>query len=528
MNKSDNPLDNLFRDQLKDHEIQPEPHVWESINTAINKNTRKIWLILAPVILLLAALAIYIIANINPSPQSQGPVSGIEQSAPAISMQEDGQTSSLSSGGKQDINQESTQDREIAEDQTSSAQVNDGQENREIKSQNEAVSKRDEAKMVSSSDNSGTSIQALNENEDVNFNNEKSNSSVATKISSGDTKNALEREDTFIEDDISQEKSTSSSSEIATSGNNESASIISNSSMGSFEKLATENEGFQRFSVDHFKENEKDQRNVLSTTDLCALMYPKTNECPTFKDLNRRFQLDVYAIGGKKFSTLSTNNSVGNVNDYLNKRRSTETPLWNVGMGIRLANQWTNGISVRGGIQISKGSIRLNYMDESQRRTVVNVSVDTIIDDAGNTTVVWDTISVVETNIIPVEDFNNFTQLDVPLTVGYTFLGRNYDIELNGGVMFNLLFTKHGRIFDPENEIASIDPSDNGSIQAYEKQLGLSIISSVAFNYHLTEQISVFAEPQFRYFLKPVSPELYSLEESWFHMNLMLGTRYSF
>jgi hypothetical protein len=184
---------------------------------------------------------------------------------------------------------------------------------------------------------------------------------------------------------------------------------------------------------------------------------------------------------------------------------------------------------LRGGVQISRGQVRLDYNDETQRREVINVSVDTIVDGQGNTVVIWDTLSRQVTGIIPRTEFNDFTQVDIPLTVGYTFLGRDYDVELNGGIMLNAMFRRSGRIFGPgEADFVSIDSDAPDALNAYKSKLGLSFIISAALNYHLTDQYSVFIEPQLRYYNEAVSPDNYFLQEQWFNINMQLGARYSF
>ena len=274
---------------------------------------------------------------------------------------------------------------------------------------------------------------------------------------------------------------------------------------------------------------EQKQKKALSSFDLCEVLFPSIEDCPEFGDSRRRYQIDAYTQTGILFSHLTNNDLNAEVNSYLNQRRSTETPQWYLGFGVRLSTQWTSGISLRGGLQVSQSQIRVDYRDETQRQTTVNVSIDTLVDENGNTTVVWDTISIIETGVQDRRAHNTFTQIDIPLTVGYTFFGPRYDVEVNAGVMVNMLFQRSGRVFAPDGEFYELGRSGApAGTQPYETDLGLSVITSVALNYRISPQFSLFAEPQLRYFLDPVSPGDYALQENWFMGSLMLGGRYAF
>lgn len=528
-------MDEIFRDKLKDHEIPPSNHIWEGVNKAVNKRNRRLWPLLATIIILVSAAIFYFIWSTSNGTQASNNagVSEVEHTQ----QQTD-----------HDLSKEAESAREIAdsdlaqnnESNPTSSEIVQRNENRANTADNnnsnspETSSEKAARTPIANTDEEELTVNANSSTDNAESNastsstiNKNENSTTASTDKSNKTDNALAQ--STLAGEAAEDHS---STENETSGSLAPSQIVDNSVAewdGPLQHMDATNEGMHRFEVSHFKSVEDQQKNILENTDLCAILYPKTKECPGFEDLSRRFQFDVYGLVGKKFSNLSTNNNVPGVNDYLAKRRATETPLWNIGLGVRLSNQWTNGLSVRGGLEISRGQIRLNYNDESKKTIVTNVTpVDTIVDSEGNTTVVWDTLSREVTNVIPVEKFNKFTLLDIPVTVGYTFLGSKYDIEINTGVVFNVLFEKSGNILAPDGEARPIDPSQSGSINAYNNELGISVITSAGFNYHLSDQLSVFAEPQLRYFIKPISPELYEIRESWFHLNVILGGRYSF
>jgi len=530
------PIDEQFRKQLNQHEIQPDPKIWNNISGVVQKKTRNYGMLWSALIVIAVGLGawLYLSGTENTYEESSTNQQLSVQDQNVQSSLENADQSAMNASAEMDLNAKAASEQSFPEAvNTQSTESTDLYfENKRLEKENSTIigSKNLQQKNASAQIGNTTNISARSSKTKTPLGQEKpiDKNIKASSFSNDGTSSNLKRATSLKTMPLRFMEDRSAGNPISDLRSTRNASPELN--LAAFSFLEEGNEGFKAFQINKFKKTEENQKALLDQLDICALINPHTNECPTFGALRKRFQIDVYATTGLLLQSLGTNSPVATEwTNHLQEREQSETGSWSVGMGIRLGTQFSNGISMRGGIQISEGRIRLDYDDETQRREVINVSVDTIVDNQGNTVVIWDTLSRQVTGIIPRTEYNTFTQIDIPLTVGYTFLGRDYDVELYGGVMLNALFTRSGRIFGPgEAEFVSIDSDDPNAFNAYRSKLGLSFIISAALNYHLTDQFSAFIEPQLRYYNEAVSPDSYFLKEQWFNINLQVGGRYSF
>lgn len=548
MNSKD--FDQLLREKLNGHAVTPDPKVWNAIQQQVQSSSRRHyawWGAFALLVLGAAAYLLWPTDSDTPTYPTNTSTSEVLNESPESTSHDESPTALF--GGETTSSTPLTGESEMAPGQPTAPKASPRTviaENRNSESGENTLtanSKKSSNPSASADKSKASSAQAGME--------DGNSSQKESAMSAADSKTQQEK---ASKNQRSPEASTNSNISVNSQANKSSfptqdkqndlideenerlaaTSPLWNTLQEGAPFGATSEEldytaGFKGFQTEAFLNLERRQKNALRGHDLCDMLFPSLEDCPKFGDRRRRYQIDAYTQTGVLFSHLTNNFSSEEIGTYLGQRRSTETPLWHIGFGVRLSTQWTNGISMRGGLQISQSKIRVDYVDETERQTTVNVSIDTLVDDQGNTTVVWDTISIVETGVEDRRHYNTFTQIDIPLTVGYTFLGPRYDVEVNGGVMFNLLFQREGSVFGPEDEFYELGQSNPpAGQQAYDQKLGLSIIGSVALNYHLSPQFSLFVEPQLRYFLDPVSPGDYALHESWFIGSLMMGGRYSF
>ncbi len=549
-----NKFDKHIREKLAAHEVAPRPLVWENIETQLASSAKSQYRWLAGLLFVVViAGATYYFTSMGSSTSPEA----FPSSSSSDLQQQPNQTAMISTG------EESTSEnpQSVTQVEQLNSQSSIDQATEFAIAENTLSDQSD--KMQKSQGETSFSAGLTKAQEAANYDNA-SGSTYSPRAESGpsaqnNSKATTEQADRMLtETDQTAAKPSFSSSENqsatvsemqnTTAPENQSATVsnkeIADDDSPPLVQRAWENkQQFEAASVlttdgkmhspvqaAAFLTLEERQRKALNEFDICDVLFPSIEDCPKFGDRRRRYQIDAYSQVGMLFSHLTNNDLDVEVNSYLNQRRSTEVPTWYVGFGLRLSTQWTNGISLRGGLQVSESQIRVEYLDETQRQTTVNVSIDTLVDQDGNTTVVWDTISIIETGVETRQFHNTFTQIDIPLTVGYTFFGPRYDVEVNAGVMFNLLFQRSGRVFAPEDN-AFYELGRTGAArgtQPYRSELGISLVTSVALNYRLSPQFSVFVEPQLRYFVDPVSPSSYALQENWFMGSLMLGGRYAF
>ena len=70
------------------------------------------------------------------------------------------------------------------------------------------------------------------------------------------------------------------------------------------------------------------------------------------------------------------------------------------------------------------------------------------------------------------------------------------------------------------------DPSnDPDAFPAFRNNVGMSFYGSIGLNYHLTRDIQLLIEPEFRYFKNPFSRSDYILDQRYFTMGALVGLR---
>ena len=530
MNK--NNFDKYMREQLANHEVTPPPAVWENIQGHLSSAAKNQYRWLAGLLFVVIALGglYYLLSTRSaPVPNTQAPTNLSQLSSeanPAASKQDvSTQTSRslTSSGAGAQTTIGTTAEPNHALDPSIAAGVTPRAKQQASGTKEKTAD--DEAKT-----NLMKGISSRSAVSDLKLEPAETSLSQQTSIARGQNRG----QGTFAGEGARSTKEVIKTDVQTRDSDDDAISLVQQAwAKNKYEAapfIRSAEKGYGPVRTAAFLSLEERQRKALNEFDVCATLFPSLEDCPKFGDRRRRYQIDAYTHVGALFSHLTNNDLDVEVNSYLNQRRTTEVPSWYLGFGLRLSTQWTNGISLRGGLQISQSQIRVEYLDETQRQTTVNVSIDTLVDQDGNTTVVWDTISVIETGVENRQFHNTFTQIDLPVTLGYTFFGPRYDVELNAGVMFNVLFQRSGRVFAPEDgtfyELGRTGAPPG--TQPYRAELGLSLVTSVALNYRLSPQFSVFIEPQLRYFVDPVSPASYSLQENWFMGSLMLGGRYAF
>ena len=462
-----NNLDKHIREKLDGYEISPAPTVWNGIQGQLKASAKRQYGWLAGlffVLLLAGGISYYFMSNqTSDQEKSVVPQAQKTSSVDRVTSKDASQTSTESNNAPDQLQTAAVSSIENGVGSVSESLVKEGSLNQQEKT-------GDKKNQARSEDNANIALQNSIAN------------AISDPSSNDQTKQTAGQE--MAANDA--EQYAQSVDEVSTESQSKGTAFIENSWAANnlaVSELAS-NKNYAPVQTAAFLTLEEKQKRALSTFDVCDLLFPSLEDCPEFGDRRRRYQIDAYAQTGRLFSHLTNNQLQEEVNSYLNQRRSTENPTWHVGFGVRLSTQWTSGISLRGGLQIAQSRIRVDYVDESESQTTVNVSIDTIRDADGNTTVIWDTISIIETGVIERSHTNTFTQIDIPITAGYTFFGPRYDVEVNAGVMFNVLFQRSGRVFGPDDSFYELGRTGAApGTQPYSSDLGLSLVTSVALNY---------------------------------------------
>ncbi len=243
--------------------------------------------------------------------------------------------------------------------------------------------------------------------------------------------------------------------------------------------------------------------------------------CYSFVSQNQLVFAD-FSIGPQYAHQLLTSRQIES-DDLLNDRRNSESYLFAYNVTARMGLKLANGLTGTAGISYDRFHERFDYYDPNQNRTTItNVIVDTLVIN-GNTTYVWDTLSITTIGSRTVEHTNSLTFISVPLTLGYTWQMDKFNVAIQGGVSLNVLFSKGGRIIQPDNGVGSLNGDGHKSV--YKSSAGLGLLGGVVIEYKLKNGMSFIAEPRFSYQLSNLTTNGYPLEQNYWTAGVNVGLR---
>ena len=202
---------------------------------------------------------------------------------------------------------------------------------------------------------------------------------------------------------------------------------------------------------------------------------------------------------------------------YLNKRLNTEKrgPAFN--SGIRASLMIKGNLLLRTGFHYDQMTEVFEYIDPAYVRTIV---VNVYDPNTGMSTL--DTVGV-EYGEKYQKTYNRYGFLDIPLMAGIEMRKGRSGFNLNAGVSVNLLFWKRGTVVSPiTGEPAWFTPND-GTIEVFKANAGLSATASIQWFYHLKPRWRIFVEPYFKRILNPVTVSSHPVEQRYSIGGLRLG-----
>ncbi|MGB0838691.1 MAG: hypothetical protein ACPGXL_01055 [Chitinophagales bacterium] len=252
--------------------------------------------------------------------------------------------------------------------------------------------------------------------------------------------------------------------------------------------------------------------NVLSNT-------AEATSCPRFPGLKKGFiSLDAIFTPEHAYRTLQ--NIEGSLSTYLQYREDNEQFDKAFSTGLRLGYNMLNGVSVRTGFEYAQITEIYTHAEESGF-TITLTPVDTIETPNSGQVIVYDT-----TSIVPQYNYVNYTNkyrtVNVPLLIGYNIETNRLVLSVNGGVLLNLSSSAEGKIPTTYN----LNPTDIETVNHKAQNLRLGLYGSVGFNYKLTNEMHLIAEPSIRYMLDP----MYELpvKQNYYTLGVTTGLRWHF
>jgi hypothetical protein len=214
------------------------------------------------------------------------------------------------------------------------------------------------------------------------------------------------------------------------------------------------------------------------------------------------------------------------VQDYISRRDSAEKVRISYSALLRLNLFINRNIFINSGISFSQRTEKfsIEHKWETHEDYIDSSKFITIIDPFTGSTIykTYDTLDYVRTSKENLNHNLTMTFIDVPVMIGYKWLGKRAGIAVQGGVVFNLLFKQKGTIANfnyTANDVSSTTQNP------FNATTGLSLAGGISSNYKLTNKLDLLIEPHTRYVLKPINNASYPLQQKIFVYGLNVGLR---
>lgn len=240
--------------------------------------------------------------------------------------------------------------------------------------------------------------------------------------------------------------------------------------------------------------------------------------CPTFqKKNNSKVTLYVDGYGAPEYALRTLKAQSTEFNEYRNARDTVEKVQYAFSAGARASVLVGKNFILRGGIVYAQNR------EKYQRDSFGIGNIRYVIDKNPNTGQL-DTIEVqVTEGIFRKTRYNQYRSLDFTVQGGYEFeLTDNLSLGINGGVNVNIQTGRKATILG--QDFQALEVSNNNSI--YQTSVGTSLVGSLSAYWRLSYRWQLMVEPQFRYYLKPITQKEYALKQNYTNIGLNVGLRY--
>ena len=243
-------------------------------------------------------------------------------------------------------------------------------------------------------------------------------------------------------------------------------------------------------------------------TDFKTIQIPG---CPADKDAagNKQYW-ELYA--GPDYAFKKYNDTANSA--LLEKRKASTSFMYAFSAGVRYTRVFSNGMSLRGGINYSQINEKFSYAQSNvvQLTYEINQQGDTI-----NSYYVRGTKYRTS--------YNHYRTLDIPLLVGYELGNGRLHANINAGAVINIYSWQNGETLDSSFQPVSFTSAKSNSPYQYKTNVGVGFMGGISLYYKLNESLHLLAEPYYRYNFSPMNKGTLSIQEKFSTIGLRLGLR---
>lgn len=194
----------------------------------------------------------------------------------------------------------------------------------------------------------------------------------------------------------------------------------------------------------------------------------------------------------------------------LDARNNSESYRLSYHAQVRLGIKMPAGLTGTIGVSYDRLNEHLYYFNPNEVRNIT-------VTYPGDNTITYQAVGA-----RTVDQTNSMQFISIPITGGYTWAENKFDVGLHAGAVFNVAFSKSGKIVDTEG----VKPlTEDLKREIYRKNAGVGLMAGAMFTYHIDKHFSFVVEPRLQYTLRTITPDEYSLDQQHLNVGLNLGIR---
>ena len=248
---------------------------------------------------------------------------------------------------------------------------------------------------------------------------------------------------------------------------------------------------------------------------------PKVKGCPTFKDRNWSFSFLPEIGYGWPIKNLEQN--LPGYEDLFDARTFNEITLESFQIGGYLEMKHHSGLYFKTGVAYATIT---EQMTLKQKLTTIDTVREVIeVIETPDSTIIIKGDVIYETEINRNNKVHYTLQsYDIPVGIGYSHLMRDFTLDFEAGVRFNVMTRAKGRIFSTENQFEELGNNE----RHFKRQVGLGVFAGLYIKKQLSEFGEVYLSPRFVFNTGPVSTDINPIKQKYHSFGMHLGYVYTF
>lgn len=249
--------------------------------------------------------------------------------------------------------------------------------------------------------------------------------------------------------------------------------------------------------------------------------FPKVKGCPTFKDRNWSWSFLPEIGYGWPIKNLRQN--FEGFEDLFDARTFNEITLESFQAGGYLEMKHHSGFYFKTGFAYASITEQMNVKQRLIIRDTMQELTEVIETPDSTIYVFKDVITETEINKNNKVHYT-IHSYDVPVAVGYSHLLRDFTLDFEAGVRFNILTKASGRIFNAENTFEELGDNE----RHFKRQVGLGVFAGLYIKKQLSEFGEVYLAPRFVFNTDTVSSAGNPIRQKYHSFGLHIGYVYTF